>query len=177
MLQRVKPPHLDTEVAHDFRRAMRGMAGSVCAITIEGEYGRTGCVATSASSFSVTPPVLVFSVASTSSTARTLQVGSSIGVNLLAPAHEKIAASFAGFSGTAGEQRYQHGIWLRGGNGAWLLADAPAAMACRVEEALQRHGHVLVFARVEQVNRPESPPIEPLMYWQGAYRRANWPST
>ena len=176
MLQRANPHHLQAEVAHDFRQAMRGMAGSVCAITVEGEHGRTGCVATSVSSFSVSPPMLVFSLASSSSTARALQAGQAIGVNLLAPEHDVVAAHFAGFAGASGEQRYHAGDWVRGANAAWLLADAPAAMACTVDEVLLRHGHLLVFARVEHVHLRGPEPTEPLMYWQGTYRRTDWSS-
>lgn len=174
MLQRVSSMNPVRHLTDEFRHAMRGYAGSVSVLAVQGEDGRTGCIATSVSSFSMTPPSLILGLAQGSSTARALRVGRPLGVSLLAPAQQDIAACFAGVTGVAGEQRFGRGEWRQADNGAWMLGDALSALACTVEELWPRHGHLIVLARVDAVQRRGSTPSAPLMYWSAAYRCADW---
>lgn len=157
-----------------FRQAMRGYVGSVNVLTVEGESGRTGCVATSVSSFSMTPPCLIFSLAHGSSTARALRVGRPLGVNLLAPMQQATAACFAGATGVKGEHRFEEDGWVQAGNGAWVLSTALCGMACIIDEVWLRHAHLLVLARVDAVALRSTAPAVPLMYWSAGYRQADW---
>ncbi|MBS0499762.1 MAG: flavin reductase [Burkholderiaceae bacterium] len=155
--------------AESFRTAMRAFAGSVCVLTAEGPDGPTGCVASSVSSFSVAPPVLMLSLAESSSTARALRVGGSLGISLLAPGQEAVARRFAGFSGIRGAARYEGAPWEWMAPGAQVLAGAVAGFGCAVEEITARHGHLLVLAAVRSMAHLH-PGRAPLLYWDGAYR-------
>jgi len=156
--------------ADSFRAAMRAFVGSVCVLTTEGAEGPTGCVASSVSSFSATPPVLMLSLSETSSTARALRAGGALGISLVAPTEEAVAQRFAGFSGARGAARYEGAHWEWVDPGVRVLATAVVGLGCEVEDITARHGHLLVLAAVRSIAHLH-PGREPLLYWDGAYRR------
>jgi len=167
----VRPEDRDAAAALSgrFVQAMRGFAGAVCVVTVADGDERSGFTATSVSSFSAEPPMVVASLKATSSSAGLLERTRRFGVNLLRAEQRAIAERFTGFRGEQGEARYGDDEWLQmTPNGAPLLADSVAAMDCEVEELLVRHGHLLVIGRVRAVVRDESVP-RPLVYWRGQY--------
>ncbi|MFX1676404.1 flavin reductase family protein [Paraburkholderia sp. A2WS-5] len=152
-----------------FVQAMRGFAGAVCVVTVADAEVRSGFTATSVSSFSAQPPMVVASLKATSSSAALLERTRRFGVNLLRTEQRAIAERFAGFCGEQGEARYGDDQWVHAiPDGAPLLANSVVAMDCEVEELIVRHGHLLIIGRVRAVNRDESTPC-PLVYWQGRY--------
>lgn len=154
-----------------FVQAMRGFAGAVCVVTVADGTVRSGFTATSVSSFSAQPPMVVASMKATSSSAGLLERARRFGVNLLRAEQRAIAERFTGFRGEQGEARYGDDAWFHmTPGGAPLLADSVAAMDCEVEELIVRHGHLLVIGHVRAVLRDESVP-QPLVYWQGQYMR------
>lgn len=153
----------------NFVQAMRGFAGAVCVITVTDGEQRSGFTATSVSSFSAQPPMLVASMKATSSSAALLVRSRRFGVNLLRADQRAIAERFTGFRGEEGEARYGNDEWVRiAAHGAPLLVESAVAMDCEAEELIVRHGHVLVIGRVRAVLRDETMP-QPLVYWQGRY--------
>jgi flavin reductase (DIM6/NTAB) family NADH-FMN oxidoreductase RutF len=162
-------------IQHDFKLAMRGFAGAVSVVTVADGAQRTGFTATSVSSFSAEPPLLVASTRQTSSSAAILHRTRRFGVNLLRAEHEDIARRFTGFSGEQGSARYGSNQWTQlTADGAPVLADSVVAMDCEAEELLERHGHILILGRVRAVQLARSMP-QPLLYWQGRYTRLNDP--
>jgi flavin reductase (DIM6/NTAB) family NADH-FMN oxidoreductase RutF len=152
-----------------FVEAMRGFAGAVCVVTVADGDERSGFTATSVSSFSAQPPVVVASMKETSSSAQLLERTRRFGVNLLRAEQRAIAERFTGFRGEQGEARYGDDDWVHmTADGAPLLADSVVAMDCEVEELIARHGHLLVIGRVRAVVHDESVP-RPLVYWRGQY--------
>ncbi|MFD1561191.1 flavin reductase family protein [Paraburkholderia silviterrae] len=152
-----------------FVQAMRGFAGAVCVVTVAEGALRSGFTATSVSSFSAQPPMVVASLKASSSSAGMLERTRRFGVNLLRAEQRAIAERFTGFRGEQGEARYGGDEWVHASpGGAPLLADSVVAMDCEVEELIVRHGHLLIIGRVRAVNRDESVP-RPLLYWQGQY--------
>lgn len=152
-----------------FVEAMRGFAGAVCVVTVAEGKQRSGFTATSVSSFSAQPPMVVASMKATSSSAGLLERTRRFGVNLLRAEQRAIAERFTGFRGEKGEARYGDDEWVHAiPDGAPLLADSVVAMDCEVEELIVRHGHLLIIGRVRAVNRDETAP-RPLVYWQGQY--------
>jgi flavin reductase (DIM6/NTAB) family NADH-FMN oxidoreductase RutF len=152
-----------------FVQAMRGFAGAVCVVTVADDDERSGFTATSVSSFSAEPPMVVASLKASSSSAGLLARTRRFGVNLLRAEHRAIAERFTGFRGERGAARYGNDEWVQmTPDGAPLLADSVVAMDCEVEELLVRHGHILVIGRVRALARDESAP-NPLVYWQGQY--------
>lgn len=167
-------PALD-DLQHDFKLAMRGFAGAVSVVTVADGAERTGFTATSVSSFSAEPPLLVASTRQTSSSAALLRRTRRFGVNLLGAEHEEIARRFTGFGGETGSARYGSNAWTRlSPDGPPVLADSVVAMDCEAEELLERHGHILIFGRVRAVHLAKHMP-QPLLYWQGRYTRLAHP--
>lgn len=151
-----------------YRAAMRKLAGAVSVLTAGAGDARTGLTATSVSSLSVDPPTLLICVNRTSSSLPVLREHRSFAINVLRPHHQPLADQFAGKGGLKGPERYQGADWTRLETGAPVLADALAAFDCELEEAIERHSHVIILGRVVAARITET--AEPLLYWAGDYR-------
>ncbi|WP_332117153.1 flavin reductase family protein [Azorhizobium caulinodans] len=151
-----------------FRAGMRKLAGAVSILTVgEGER-RSGLTATSVTSLSVDPPTLIICVNRSSSARATLIEEGRFAINVLRPHHQALADQFAGRNGEKGPERYKGADWTRLETGAPVLNDALAAFDCYLEEAIERHSHIIVIGRVAAARITEN--AEPLLYWAGAYR-------
>lgn len=150
-----------------FRLAMRELATGVALITAGRGQQRTGCTATSICSLSLDPPSLIVCIARTSSTLAALRARGAFGVNILPAGHEELADRFAGRGGARGAARFLGAKWTTGATGAPLLRDALAHIDCVVEEALERHTHAIVIARVAGVRRAGGAPA--LVHWRGRF--------
>jgi flavin reductase (DIM6/NTAB) family NADH-FMN oxidoreductase RutF len=156
---------------HNFKLAMRGFAGAVSVVTVADGADRSGFTATSVSSFSATPPMIVASTRDTSSSAQLLRRTRRFGVNLLREEQQDVAQRFTGFGGERGAARYGSNQWTQlTPHGAPLLADSVVAMDCQVDELLERHGQILIIGRVCALLLADRMP-QPLLYWQGRYTR------
>ena len=151
-----------------FRAAMRKLAGAVSILTVGTGEARTGLTATSVTSLSVEPPTLLICVNRTASSLDPVLRERAFAINVLRPHHQPIADQFAGKGGLKGPERYAGADWTRLETGAPVLADALAAFDCELEDAIERHSHVIVIGRVVASRITES--AEPLLYWSGTYR-------
>jgi flavin reductase (DIM6/NTAB) family NADH-FMN oxidoreductase RutF len=149
-----------------YRQAMRAFATGVAIIACGRGGARAGCVATAVASLSLSPPSLIVNLQRGGATARRLSESAAFSVNFLGPAQETLARRFAG--GAHGAERFAEGAWEEGAHGAPVLADALASLECRVEEALERHTHVIVIGRVLAARAAEGPA---LLHFRGRYER------
>ena len=149
-----------------FRMAMREFATGVCLITTAG-VERAGCTATAVSSLSLTPPALIVCLDRANSTFVRLKSEGVFAVNVLAAGHEALAGRFAGRDGVKGAARFDMGDWMELVTGAPVLADALAAMDCRVEEIIDRHTHAIVIGAVQAVRLGEHRPA--LAHWRSRF--------
>lgn len=134
--------------AEGLKLALRNLAGGVSIITAgEGEH-RTGATVTSATALSVEPARMLVSLNRTSSTWPVVERFGHFCVNIVGPVHEGLANQFAGRGGLRGVERYRGYNWSTLSSGAPVLDDAAAAIDCEVEEAIERHSHVIVIGRV-----------------------------
>jgi flavin reductase (DIM6/NTAB) family NADH-FMN oxidoreductase RutF len=156
------------DAALAFRAAMRKLAGAVSVLTVGVGDGRTGLTATSVTSLSVEPPTLLITINRSGSSIGPVLQERAFAINVLRPHHQAIADQFAGKGGLKGAERYQGGDWTRLETGAPVLADALAAFDCVLEDAIERHSHVIVIGRVVASRITES--AQPLLYWAGGYR-------
>ena len=145
--------------ADEFKAAFRGHPGGVSLITAVGADGPVALTATSVTSVSADPPMLVFSVSTISSSHAALTSCDTVVVHLLAAEHQRLAALGATsgvdrFADTAlwdalptGEPVFHGPRWLR----ARVLERIPAGTATVlvaevVETALRANdGHGLVY--------------------------------
>lgn len=152
--------------ADSLKLALRSLAGGVSIITTgEGET-RTGATVTSATALSVEPPRMLVALNRTSSTWPVLERYGFFGVNIVGPGHQGLANQFAGVGGVKGPDRYRGWEWTRLASGAPLLEDAVAAIDCKVEEAIERHSHVIVIGKVFAIRVGSG---KSLVYQGGSY--------
>lgn len=148
------------------KAALRQLAGGVSVITAGEGAERTGATVTSATALSVEPPRMLVLLNRSSSTWPVVERFGHFGVNILGAEHEEVADRFAGRGGLKGPDRYQGAEWITLASGAPVLADALAAVDCVVEEAIERHSHVIVIGRVVAIR---SGPGAALAYRNGRY--------
>lgn len=155
-----------------FRAALRHLAGGVSVVTTGHGDERTGLTATSISSLSAEPPTVMFGLNLGSSSFPVLRRHGSFGVNFLSATQKQIADRFAGRGGEKGPARYAGAEWIETDVGAPLLKGALAALACEVEELIERHSHAIVIGRVREVRLGGEDAA--LLYWRGDYERLGW---
>ena len=145
---RIRPLFDKPADAGNLKQALRKLGGGVTIITAgEGEI-RTGATVTSATALSVDPPRMLISLNRSSSTWPVVERFRHFAVNVIGREHEGLANRFAGHGGVKGSDRYRGAEWTRLASGAPVLEDAVAALDCEVEEAIERHSHVIVIGKV-----------------------------
>ncbi len=150
-----------------FRAAFRKLAGGVSVVTVGVEGARSGFTATSVSSFSASPPTVVFSLGVSSSSYPLIERHRAVGVHLLGGAQQAVADAFAGRGGRSGEARYEGLTVVTAETGAPLLADAAVALDCRVADIIVRHDTALVLAEVVAIHNGTAE--SGLVYRDGGY--------
>ena len=150
-----------------FREAMRTLATGVGIVACGDDIRRTGCTVTAVASLSLTPPTLIVSLARTSATLAAIREFGAFSVNLLGARHEELAQRFSGRGGAHGPRRFEGALWATLATGAPVLADAPAAFDCLLEETIERHSHAIVLGAVVSLKKGEDEPA--LVYGRGAF--------
>ncbi|MDH4442085.1 MAG: flavin reductase family protein [Rhizobium sp.] len=151
MIHRLDAPFSDPAPDADgqaLKAALRQLAGGVSIVTTGEGAERTGATVTSATALSVQPPRMLVSLNRSSSTWPILRTTGTFGVNVVGVGHRYLADQFAGVGGLKGNERYNGASWSSLVSGAPLLDDAVASIDCELEEAIERHSHVLIIGRV-----------------------------
>jgi flavin reductase (DIM6/NTAB) family NADH-FMN oxidoreductase RutF len=152
--------------ADHLKAALRTLGGGVSIITAGEGEARTGATVTSATALSIEPARMLVSLNRASSTWPVVERYGHLGINIVGPAHEALANQFAGRGGLRGADRYRGADWTTAVSGAPLLVDAVAAIDCVVEEAIERHSHVIVIGRVLAIRIGSG---HSLLYQDGRY--------
>lgn len=119
------------------------LAAGVTIVTARGAAGPVGMTASSVTSVSLRPPMLLVALASGSRTLEAVRTGRAFGVHLLRADQRELAERFA-----SGDPHRFAGLEARDVLGVPVLPDVLAWAVCRLPE-LRRHGdHVVVVARV-----------------------------
>ena len=150
-----------------FRQAMREFAAGVAIVACGAGDARSGCTVTALASLSLAPPTLLVCLGRDALTLKRLSETGAFSVNLLAARHQELADRFAGGAGVRGAARFAVGRWTTLATGSPLLADALAAIDCRVEEIVERHTHAIVIGAVAAVQRGQGGPA--LAHWRSRY--------
>jgi len=150
-----------------FRDAMRGFVGSCSLITIGTGDDASGMVVTSGISLTAEPPMVLACVNRSSSSWPLLKQQGTFGWSALGSQHQPVAERFSGFGGVKGAARYDGAHWITAISGARLLADAPLAFDCTVEEMIDRGTHSILIGRVQAIFT--TPGQGALLYWNGTY--------
>ncbi|MDN0197957.1 flavin reductase family protein [Streptomyces sp. S.PNR 29] len=150
--------------AQAFKDAMALLAAPVSVVTGLDTAGRRwGFTASSVSSVSLDPPLVMVGIALTSSCHAAMAQAGEFVVNLLGEHHRSLAQRFA----TSGVDRF-----AQGGFGAWegqaalpYLPDAKVLLRCRTVDVIRAGDHDLLLGTPQQIRiRDEAAP--PLLWYQ-----------
>jgi flavin reductase (DIM6/NTAB) family NADH-FMN oxidoreductase RutF len=134
-------------------------------VTTRGADGPSGFLGLSASHLTASPPTMTVSIdRKTSACADILQSGA-FAINYLAREGRAVFERFAARTGPKGAERFD-GLDLRTlATGAPVLPDIAGVLDCMVDEAIERHGVVLVIGRIVAFERFAD--RAPLLHFQG----------
>ena len=151
----------------EFRNAMRQLAGGVCVITVGRGTDISGMTVTSVSSLSIEPTAVSVNVNRNSSSWQLMERYGVFGVNVLGFDHGDVARRFSGQAGVKGAARYAGTNWITRETGVRLLADAPVALECEIQQTIEHGSHSIVIGRT--LGTYAVPDRGALVYWRGDY--------
>lgn len=154
------------EVSPDvFKAALGAHPAGVVVVTGHDEDGPVGMTATSFVSISLSPPLVGFAVATTSSTWTRLRRVDSVMVHLLSADQQELADRFAGRADRFADPTR----WARARTGEPVLTDVGTWLRCRIDEHVLLGDHFLVVGRVLEAFVADG--HDPLVYQARGYRR------
>ena len=147
----------------EFRRALSCFATGVAVATTLDENGeRVGMTISSFSSVSLTPPLVLWSIAHNAHGYDAFMNSDHFAVNVLAKHQEQLSDLFA----TRGVDKFD-GLECREGlHGSPILPDYAACFECRTEYRYEGGDHKIIVGRVLQFDERES---EPLIRYRSRY--------
>ena len=150
--------------ADEYRDVVGRFASGVTVITTSMEGVPIGATASAVSSLSLEPPMLLICLKHDSKTGQAVASTGRFAVNVLGEDHGDLAVRFASpiedrFAGVRVEQSP---------GGLALLADAIAAIECRVVETVPGGTHLVFLGEVEHVSSATG---APLAYFRGKFGR------
>jgi flavin reductase (DIM6/NTAB) family NADH-FMN oxidoreductase RutF len=150
--------------ADEFRRAMGNHASSVVVVTTSGAGRHHGVTVNSMTSVSLRPPIVLVCFSKTSETGEVIRSSGRFCLNILDREQEWISRQFV----RKNVDRFENvDIDLRDG-GIPAIVGAVAHLNCKVMSIQEVGDHLVVFGDVLECAASDT---EPLVYWQGSYRR------
>lgn len=153
--------------ASEFRALFRGHPGGVAVVTADAGAGPVALTATSVSSVSADPPLLVFSVSAQSSAAATIAAARSVVVHLLDADDLDLAVRCA----TSGVDRFADAEWTRLPGGEPVFTGARAWVRCVVIDRLDAGGSTVIAAHAVESGTNRDAPAGALVYHDRAWHR------
>jgi flavin reductase len=151
-----------------FREAMSRLGAAVHIVTTQGKAGKAGFTATAVASVSDTPPTILVCLNRKSQITPVMRENKVFCVNTLASHDEELANVFAGRKGHFMADRFEHGDWATLETGAPALANAIAAIDCRVLEMKSVATHDIYFGEVAAIRLANAE--KALVYHARAYK-------
>ncbi|MEZ3159688.1 flavin reductase family protein [Microbacterium sp. BWT-B31] len=132
-----------------FKALFRGHPGGVAVITAEGEHGPVALTASSVSSVSVDPPLMIFSISSLSSATPTISAAESIVVHLL----DADDVDLARLGATSGVDRFADtSTWSRLATGEPVYHGVRAWARCAVVSRMDAGDSTVIAAQAVQAS-------------------------
>lgn len=145
----------------EFRRALSGLAAGVCVVTVrDAAGGATGMTATSVTSLSLEPPLVLVCVGHEALMHDTIVAAAGFGITMLAAGQQALAERFA----TRGRQDIAAAAVTPAG--LPRLPGALGVLDCRRRAVLPGGDHSIVVGEVEWA---ETTDARPLLYCRGRY--------
>jgi len=150
----------------EFKSGMRRLASGVSLITTIADGKRHGLVATAVSSVTGEPPSLLVCVNKTASAHAHINAAGIFCVNVLADAHQDVAARFS--SSVDRDKRFDAGEWQTMVTGAPALVGSLVSFDCEVRQVVPYQSHTIFVAEIMGIELWASE-INPLVYLDGKY--------
>lgn len=128
------------------KRLYRSLAAGVAVITADGPYGPVGMTVSSVMAVSLTPPLLLVSLAKTSGTLAALRESGRFAVNLLGDGQQAIAARFA--TGRPAWVKFAGVRLVDSGTGPPIIGGVLAAAVCELGWVRPAGDHTLVLGQI-----------------------------
>ena len=156
------PAPLDQRTLRD---AFGAFPSGVVAVAASVKGQLTGIAASSFTSVSIDPPLVSFSIATTSSTWPALRQASHLGISVLADHHDDICRQLAG----PRERRFDGLPFAVTEEGAVLLDEAVATYDCSVHAEIEAGDHVIVLLAPHAVGAWDGE--HPLVFHRSAFAK------
>jgi 3-hydroxy-9,10-secoandrosta-1,3,5(10)-triene-9,17-dione monooxygenase reductase component len=160
MWEEAVAPQRISHDARDFRSALGCFATGVCLVTTLGPEGKPeGLTINSFSSVSLDPPMILWSLARTASSAPVFRDAEYFVINVLAAGDEELSSHFA----RPGEDKFaKYADRFAGG----VLQGAAATFECHSRHRYYGGDHIIIIGVVERYTWTESPT---LVFHRGRY--------
>lgn len=158
-----------TFTPREFRDALGLFATGVAIITSEVDGVRLGSTVSSFNSVSLSPPLVLFSLARSAYSFASWKKASTFGITVLAEGQSHLATRFA----RAGEDKWRDTAPVRGITGVPLLPGL-ATFECEAYAHYDGGDHDIFVGRVLAIGASES---QPLVFFDGRYRRLDQEGT
>src|SRR3712207_40455 len=145
----------------DFAAALRQYAAGVCLLTVRDDIDDVGTTVSSVMSVSATPPLVAVGLTDGGYPVEVLEGVGRCALTVLGTQHAIVASRFASHGRPSARHLLESVPWTRAAGGAIVLADAPAALDCRLDRLLAAGDHVLALLEVGGVpvlNPAAAPP-------------------
>ncbi len=150
--------------ASQFRDALGMFATGVTIVTALDAAGRpVGMTASSFNSVSLTPPLVLWSLAHRTTTLAAFARGRSYAIHVLAVEQRELAERFA----TRGIDRFAGVAWQPNVDGVPILQDAAAVFECFNRSQYDEGDHTILVGQVERCRH--RPGASPLLYHGGMF--------
>lgn len=158
----------------DFRRVLGHFASGVTVVTTWDAAGQpAGLTASSFTSVSLDPPLVLVCVARTAQSYQALHAHGRFAVNVLHRDHEQLARRFASSTGAA--EKFVGTTYRPGTLGLPVLENALAEIECTTVHAYPAGDHTIFVGRVEAAECRGDSGLEPLLYYRGRFHRLHTP--
>lgn len=150
-----------TQVGAAFRQAMGNVAAAVSVVTVLHDGVPHGTTVSAFASLSMEPPMMLVSLDAQSRLLSRLEIGSIVGVNVLAAHQDQVALRFA----RKGGDKFADIGW-RPQDGAPALVERHAYVSLSVNRLVEAGDHTLVLADVRTADVSAN---AALTYWQRTF--------
>jgi flavin reductase (DIM6/NTAB) family NADH-FMN oxidoreductase RutF len=147
------------------RTAYGAFPSGVVAVAAQINGQLTGLAASSFTSISIDPPLVSFSVATTSNTWPVLRDAHHIGVSVLADHHDHVCRQLAGPT----EQRFTGLPFRSTADGAVLLDEAVATFECSIHQEIEAGDHLIVVLELHRVT--DGGGSTPLVFHRSGFKK------
>lgn len=160
--------HADSEA---LRKTLRLWSCGVTIVTTTDGQQRTGMTASSFTSISLEPPLILVCLHKQAGTAKLIEQTGVFAVSILGAHQESLSAQFAGFSPLPeGKDRFYNVETTTAKTGSPILTDSIAWLDCKVFGKNDGSTHWIFVGEVLATDRKPDP-VAPLIYHNRAYRQ------